>query len=89
MRALCCPIAATTKPFVGVARKADEETIDRIKSLNLRGIHFQKESRRFYPSENWRRRLFGDVGTDDGGLSGIEREFDDELRGARARCRSR
>ena len=26
-------------------------------------------------------QVIGDVGTDDGGLSGIEREFDDELRG--------
>src|SRR6266568_2614858 len=69
------------KTFCWVARKADEETIDRIKSLNLRGIHFQKESRRFYPKLELAAQVIGDVGTDDGGLSGIEREFDDELRG--------
>src|ERR1700730_5682045 len=69
------------KTFCWVARKADEETIDRIKSLNLRGIHFQKESRRFYPKRELAAQVIGDVGTDDGGLSGIEREFDDELRG--------
>src|ERR1700726_1286589 len=69
------------RTFCWVARKADEETIDRIKSLNLRGIHFQKESRRFYPKRELAAQVIGDVGTDDGGLSGIEREFDDELRG--------
>ena len=69
------------RTFCWVARKADEETIDRIKSLNLRGILFQKESRRFYPKRELAAQVIGDVGTDDGGLSGIEREFDDELRG--------
>src|ERR1700736_1806649 len=69
------------KTFCWVARKADEETIDRIKALNLRGIHFQKESRRFYPKRELAAQVIGDVGTDDGGLSGIEREVDDELRG--------
>ncbi len=69
------------RTFCWVARKADEETIDRIKSLNLRGIHFQKESRRFYPKRELAAQVIGEVGTDDGGLSGIEREFDDELRG--------
>jgi cell division protein FtsI/penicillin-binding protein 2 len=69
------------KTFCWVARKADEETIERIKSLKLTGIHFQKESRRFYPKRELAAQVVGDVGTDDGGLSGIEREFDDELRG--------
>ena len=40
------------KTFCWVARKADDETIERIKSLNLRGIHFQKEPKRFYPARD-------------------------------------
>jgi len=69
------------KTFCWVARKADTETAERIRSLNLRGIYFQKESKRFYPKGELAAQMIGYVGTDDEGLSGIEREFDDQLRG--------
>jgi cell division protein FtsI (penicillin-binding protein 3) len=64
-----------------VARKADDETIERIKSLNLQGIHFQKEPKRFYPARDLAAQVIGTVGMEDSGQSGIEHEFDDELRG--------
>ena len=73
-----CKAART---FCWVARKADSETADRIRSLNLRGIYFQKESKRFYPKGELAAQVIGYVGTDDEGLSGIEREYDDKLAG--------
>jgi len=73
-----CKAART---FCWVARKADAETADRVRSLNLRGIYFQKESKRFYPKRDLAAQIIGYVGTDDEGLSGIEREYDDKLRG--------
>jgi cell division protein FtsI (penicillin-binding protein 3) len=69
------------KTFCWVARKADDETIERIKSLSLQGIHFQKEPKRFYPDRDLAAQVLGSVGMDDSGQSGIEREFDEELRG--------
>jgi len=69
------------KTFCWVARKADAETTARIRALNLRGIYFQKESKRFYPKGDLGAQVIGYVGTDDEGLSGIEREYDDKLRG--------
>jgi len=69
------------KTFCWVARKADDETIQRIKSLNLQGIHFQKEPKRFYPARDLAAQVVGSVGMEDTGQSGIEHEFDDELRG--------
>ena len=69
------------KTFCWVARKANAETIERIRALNLQGIHFQKESKRFYPKRELAAQVLGYVGTDDGGLSGIEREYDEQLRG--------
>ncbi len=69
------------RSFCWVARKADGETAERIRALNLRGIYFQKESKRFYPKRDLAAQVIGYVGTDDGGLSGIEREFDDKLKG--------
>jgi len=69
------------KTFCWVARKADDETIERIKSLNLQGVHFQKEPKRFYPARDLAAQVVGSVGMEDSGQSGIEHEFDDELRG--------
>src|SRR5271154_2826671 len=69
------------KTFCWVGRKADDETIERIKSLNLQGIHFQKEPKRFYPARDLAAQVVGTVGMEDSGQSGIEHEFDDELRG--------
>jgi cell division protein FtsI (penicillin-binding protein 3) len=73
------------KTFCWVARKADDETIERIKSLNLQGIHFQKEPKRFYPARDLAAQVVGTVGMEDAGQSGIEHEFDDELRGRAGR----
>ena len=69
------------KTFCWVARKANDETIERINSLKLQGIHFQKEPKRFYPARDLAAQVLGSVGMEDSGLSGIEHEFDDELRG--------
>lgn len=69
------------KTFCWVARKADDETIERIKSLNLQGIHFQKEPKRFYPARELAAQVLGSVGMEDTGQSGIEHEFEEELSG--------
>ena len=69
------------RTFCWVARKADDQTIERISSLHLQGIHFQKEPKRFYPARDLAAQVLGSVGMDDAGQSGIEHEFDDQLRG--------
>ena len=69
------------KTFCWVARKADDETIERIQSLHLQGIHFQKEPKRFYPARDLAAQVVGTVGMEDSGQSGIEHAFDGELRG--------
>ena len=69
------------KTFCWVARKADDSTIQRIRDLNLKGIHFQKEAQRFYPKGELTAHVVGEVGMDGSGLSGIERAYDSTLRG--------
>src|SRR5580700_873791 len=69
------------KTFCWVARKADAEVIERIRALNLQGIHFQKEAKRFYPKRELAAQVLGYVGTDDQGLSGLERQFNSQLQG--------
>src|ERR1051326_7809587 len=67
--------------FAWVARKMDGATSARIRALNLKGIYFQKESKRFYPKGELAAQVLGYVGLDDEGLGGIEREFEQKLTG--------
>src|SRR5277367_1195424 len=69
------------KTFCWVARKASDETIERINSLKLQGIHFQKEPKRFYPARDLAAQVLGSVGMEDSGQSGIEHAFENQLRG--------
>ena len=69
------------KFFCWITRKTDAETAERIRALNLRGIYFQKESRRFYPKRELAAQVLGYAGMDDEGLSGIERQYKKQLRG--------
>ncbi|HEY3991007.1 MAG TPA: penicillin-binding transpeptidase domain-containing protein [Acidobacteriaceae bacterium] len=74
-----------SRNFAWVARKLDPATIARVKSLNLKGIYFQKEFKRFYPNDALAAQVLGYVGTDDNGLGGLERRFDHDLHGAPGR----
>jgi cell division protein FtsI (penicillin-binding protein 3) len=70
-----------SKTFCWLARKPEPEISARIRSLNLRGVYFQKESKRYYPKSELAAQVLGYVGMDDAGLSGIEREYEDQLHG--------
>jgi cell division protein FtsI/penicillin-binding protein 2 len=67
--------------FAWVARKIDNATSARVRALNLKGIYFQKESKRFYPKGELAAQVLGYVGLDDAGLGGVEREFESQLTG--------
>ena len=71
-----------SRNFAWVARKVDADTANRVKELNLKGIYFQKEFKRFYPNGDLAAQVLGYVGTDDNGLGGLELKFDDDLHGA-------
>jgi cell division protein FtsI (penicillin-binding protein 3) len=44
----------------------------RVAALNLEGIGFMKEHRRYYPNKELAAHLLGYVGVDSTGLAGIE-----------------
>jgi cell division protein FtsI (penicillin-binding protein 3) len=67
--------------FCWVARKVDADLAARVRALNLKGIYFQKEPKRFYPKRELAAQVMGYVGMDDEGLGGIERVYDEHLRG--------
>jgi cell division protein FtsI (penicillin-binding protein 3) len=71
-----------SKNFAWVARRVDAATADRVRELNLKGVYFTKEFKRFYPNNDLGAQMLGYVGTEDAGLGGLELKFDDDLHGA-------
>jgi cell division protein FtsI (penicillin-binding protein 3) len=71
----------SSRNFAWIARRLDAPQANRLRSLNLKGIYFQKETKRFYPKRELAAQVLGYVGIDDEGLGGIEKKFDDQLRG--------
>lgn len=69
------------RPFVWIKRKLNETEVEEIKKLNLEGLDFLKESKRFYPKQYLASNLMGFVGIDNQGLEGLELFFDQELKG--------
>ncbi|MBB5328623.1 penicillin-binding transpeptidase domain-containing protein [Tunturiibacter gelidoferens] len=70
-----------SRNFAWVARKVDPSIADRLRELNLKGVYFQKEFKRFYPNNDLAAQVLGYVGTDDIGLGGLERQFDEDMHG--------
>ncbi|OAT81814.1 stage V sporulation protein D [Desulfotomaculum copahuensis] len=68
-----------------LARKLDDGTVKKIKALNLPGIHFVEESKRFYPYPTLAPHLLGFTGIDNQGLMGLEKTYDHELQGTNGR----
>jgi cell division protein FtsI (penicillin-binding protein 3) len=70
-----------SRNFAWVARRIDASTAERVRELNLKGVYFQKEFKRFYPNNDLAAQVLGYVGTDDSGLGGLELKFDDDMHG--------
>jgi len=70
-----------SRNFAWIARKLTPVQAQRVRELNLKGVYFQKEFKRFYPNTDLAAQTLGYVGIDDIGLGGMEREFEDDLHG--------
>ncbi|MEZ5291372.1 MAG: penicillin-binding protein [Vicinamibacterales bacterium] len=68
-------------PFAYVQRFVSARASERVAALDLEGIGFIKENRRFYPNKELAGPLLGYVGVDNTGLGGIEAAFDKVIRG--------
>jgi cell division protein FtsI (penicillin-binding protein 3) len=67
--------------FTWVERQIDPEKREKIEALNLKGIAFVKESKRFYPNNLLGAHVLGFVGVDSRGLEGLEMGYDQYLLG--------
>jgi cell division protein FtsI (penicillin-binding protein 3) len=69
------------KAFAYVRRQVAPDQAQRVAALNLDGIGFTTESKRFYPNKELGAHLLGWVGIDNTGLSGLEYSYDAQIRG--------
>jgi cell division protein FtsI/penicillin-binding protein 2 len=62
--------------FAWVERKLEPDTVERIKGLNIKGLGFTTEAKRFYPKRELASHVLGFVGVDNQALEGIELKYD-------------
>ena len=69
------------KSFIWLARKLSPEKSESIKKLNIKGLGFLKETKRIYPNSYLASHIIGFSGMDNIGLEGVERSFNNYLKG--------
>ena len=69
------------RSFVWLERRLPPDTVLRIKQLQLAGIGFVKESKRFYPNFEVASHVLGFTGIDPEGLEGLELRYDATILG--------
>jgi cell division protein FtsI (penicillin-binding protein 3) len=74
-----------SRAFVWVKRKADPGTARAVRELQLDGVGFLNETRRYYPQRELMSQVLGYVGLDNTGMSGIEYAFEDQIQGRAAK----
>ena len=67
--------------FRWVARQISPIKAERIRALNLEGVHLIQEPKRFYPHREMAGHVLGFAGLDSTGLEGLEVKYDEYLKG--------
>jgi cell division protein FtsI (penicillin-binding protein 3) len=72
------------RQFRWLKRRISPERAEQIREASLTGIGLHREAKRFYPNRELAGHLLGFVSIDGNGQQGIEKSFDDYLRGRTA-----
>ncbi|MCM0080212.1 transpeptidase family protein [Geomonas sp. Red32] len=70
-----------SRNFVWLARRIPPEQAKKIRDLDLDGIGFVKETKRYYPNSEVAAAVVGFTGLDPTGLEGIEKKYDSTILG--------
>ena len=62
-------------------RKINKEQELALKQLNLPGVYLAKDSKRYYPHDDFLSHVLGFTGIDNQGLTGLELVYDEKLKG--------
>ena len=76
-----------------IKRKVEAEQTDQIRALKadketkeaFAGVGLEEDTKRYYPNGSFASHILGFTGTDNQGLYGIEKAYDDELSGVSGR----
>ncbi len=71
----------TDRAFAYVERQVSPRVAERVRELDLDGIGFLKENRRYYPNGRLAAHLLGYAGVDNQGLHGLESLYEETLAG--------
>ena len=71
----------SSRSFIWLKRQLSPEVSQKIRQLQIPGIDFIEEYKRYYPFGNFAGPLLGFTGIDSQGLEGLEHEYHEELQG--------
>jgi cell division protein FtsI (penicillin-binding protein 3) len=71
-----------SRNFVWLQRRISPDQVQKIKALDLDGIDFVKETKRFYPNGEVAGQVIGFTGLDPDGLEGIELKYNSTIMGS-------
>jgi len=71
--------------FEWVKRQIDPEKSKKLRKMDLPGIYFTEESRRYYPKGTLASHILGISGIDNTGLEGIDKQYNDLVGGTKGR----
>jgi cell division protein FtsI (penicillin-binding protein 3) len=73
---------ASNKKFVWIKRKVTPKEAEAVRNLNITGVDFIPEHKRFYPNKTLAAQVLGFTNIDDHGLEGIEFYYNEYLQGS-------
>ncbi len=71
----------SNRRFIYLKRRVNPDVAEKVKAMNITGIHFKKEFKRFYPAGEVSGHLVGFTNVDDIGQEGMERAYEERLKG--------
>ncbi|AEB06870.1 penicillin-binding protein transpeptidase [Coriobacterium glomerans PW2] len=80
-KASCQEKVSRDSSFAYVKRQVDQEEADRLLAENIKGIESEPAIKRVYPYGALASQVLGVVSTDNEGVSGLEKQYDDILAG--------
>src|SRR5690554_6297907 len=77
----CKKLKDEKQSIVLIQRKVDNDKALELRSKNLSGLEFGEDKKRYYKNGNFASYVLGFTGVDHQGLYGVERQYDDILKG--------
>lgn len=69
------------RQFAYIARALTPRQVAQVNTLGIPGLYFEEAERRFFPQGRTAAHIIGGVDVDGNGIAGVERSFDQRLRG--------